>query len=51
MNPTRVVGFLEAVMAAVLFHMDTMHPNTDALLYCSFGIFMAVHGRELTEAS
>ena len=50
-NRTRGLVFLAAVMAAVHFHLDTMHPNTDALLYYSFGIFMAVHGRELTEAS
>lgn len=50
-NRTQGLVFLAAVMAAVHFHLDTMHPNTDALLYYSFGIFMAVHGRELTEAS
>ncbi len=50
-NRTRGLVFLAAVMAAVHFHLDTMHPNTDALLYYSFGIFMAVHGRELAEAS
>ena len=41
----RGLVFLAAVMAAVHFHLDTMHPNTAALLYYSFGIFMAVFWR------
>ena len=41
--------YLAALVAAVHFHLDTQHPNTDALLYYSFAAWMALHGRGIAE--
>lgn len=48
----RILGliYLAALTAAVHFHLDTQHPNTDALLYYSFAAWMALHGRHVMEA-
>jgi len=47
----RYVGviYLAALIAAMYFHMDTGHPNTDALFYFSFAAYGAVHWREFLE--
>lgn len=48
----RILGlvYLAALILAVYFHLDTQHPNTDALLYYSFAAWMALHGRGVMEA-
>lgn len=43
--------YLAALVLAVHFHLDSQHPNTDALLYYSFAAYMAVHGRDLVEGA
>lgn len=50
---SRIAGlvWLGALIAAVHFHLDTQHPNTDALFYYSFAAYMALHGREQAEAA
>lgn len=49
----RILGFiwLAALLAAVHLHLDTQHPNTDALFYYSFAAYMALHGRAWAEAA
>lgn len=48
----RITGllWLGALLAAVHFHLDTQHPNTDALFYYSFGAYVSVHGSALAES-
>lgn len=48
----RILGlvYLAALLAAVHFHLDTRHPNTDALFYYSFAAYAALHGRKAAEA-
>lgn len=47
----RLAGILYLILvaAAVHFRLDTQNPNTDALFYYSFGIYMAVHGKKTVE--
>ena len=41
--------WLAALIAAMYFHLDTGHPNTDALFYFSFAAYGAVHWRGFLE--
>jgi len=43
------IAYLGMLIAAIYFHMDTGHPNTDALLYFSFAAYAAVHWRGFLE--
>jgi len=47
----RIVGaaWLAFLVVAIHFHLDTQHPNTDALFYYSLAAYLAVHGRALVE--
>jgi len=47
----RYIGlcYLAALIAAIYFHFDTGHPNTDALFYFSFAAYAAVHWRTWLE--
>ena len=47
-----VVGiiYLLALLAAIHFHLDTAHPNTDALFYYSVAAYAAVHGKKWMES-
>lgn len=44
------IAWLGALVAALHLHMDTGHPNTDALFYYSFAAYAAVHGRKWVES-
>lgn len=41
--------YLAALFAAVHFHLDMQHPNTDALFYYSVAAWLAVHGKDMVE--
>ncbi len=43
--------WLAFLAAAVHFHWDTQHPNTDALFYYSAAAWAAVHGKAAVEAA
>lgn len=47
------VGFLclAGMAAAIHFHLDTSHPNTDALFYYSFAAYMTLHHKEAVEGT
>ena len=47
----RGVGLLclAGMAAAIHFHLDTSHPNTDALFYYSFAAYMTLHHKEAVE--
>lgn len=44
------IGYLLMLLAAIHFHLDTAHPNTDALFYYSAAAYAAVHGKKWTES-
>lgn len=48
----KVIGmlYLAGLLFAVHFHIDTAHPNADALFYYSAAAYMAVHYKTLTES-
>lgn len=48
----KIIGifYLCTLLAAIHLHMDTGHPNTDALFYYSFAAYAAVHGRAWVES-
>lgn len=48
-NKITGIAYLCALLAVIHLHMDTGHPNTDALFYYSFAAYAAVHGRRRVE--
>lgn len=41
--------YLAALFAAVHFHLDMQHPNTDALAYYSAAAWLSTHGKQVVE--
>lgn len=47
----RIIGaiYLAALVAAIHFHLDMQHPNTDALFYYSTAAYLSIHGKQVAE--